>query len=75
MLNPKCANCFDTGWTVLHSIVCGCRAGDHAWAKWEGMTIEEYDAIVIGTPDYHGPDPEPLPTSPDPRIIGWRWHV
>lgn len=39
----QCARCRDTGWIARHYYVCDCRAGDHAWAKWEGMTIEEYD--------------------------------
>lgn len=57
-LLPDCPHCHNSGWSVPYYYVCDCRHGDYAWAKWEGMTIEEYDARAIGTSDYHGADVE-----------------
>lgn len=53
--DERCPKCHGTGWTVRHYYVCDCRAGDHAWAKWEGMTIEEYDARAEGLPGRETP--------------------
>lgn len=52
-----CPRCGGSGWAVSNYQVCDCRAGDYAWAKWEGMSIEEYDDRARGTSNYHGPDP------------------
>lgn len=56
MANAPCSKCDGTGWLVPSHYVCECRAGDFAWARWEGVSIEEYDEQAKGTRDYHGDD-------------------